>query len=151
MALSPELTGFIALAVLFAAIFIGFPIVFTVIAVALAFGYFALDTVVLHLMVLQVFAVMRDPTFRRLPPQNTPADAPVNRPGRQPLQPRSSAKPSWNRPSSAIEFVGRPRTNTPTCMMSRKDSSSGASVRSNWGKPSPNCTPNFIAGDFTQP
>lgn len=67
MAVSPELTGFVALGVLFIAIFIGFPIVFTVIAVALVFGYLALDTVVLHLMVLQVFAVMRDPTLASVP------------------------------------------------------------------------------------
>ncbi len=65
--MSPELTGFVALGVLFIAIFIGFPIVFTVIAVALVFGYLALDTVVLHLMVLQVFSVMRDPTLASVP------------------------------------------------------------------------------------
>jgi tripartite ATP-independent transporter DctM subunit len=67
MDLSPELIGFVALGVLFVAIFIGFPIVFTVIAVALVFGYLALDTVVMHLMVLQVFAVMRDPTLASVP------------------------------------------------------------------------------------
>jgi tripartite ATP-independent transporter DctM subunit len=67
MALSPELIGFVALGVLFIAIFIGFPIVFTVIAVGLIFGYLALDAVVLHLMVLQVFAVMRDPTLASVP------------------------------------------------------------------------------------
>ncbi|MEK6592094.1 MAG: TRAP transporter large permease subunit [Pseudomonadota bacterium] len=65
--MSPELIGFVALAVLFAAIFIGFPIAFTLIAVALIFGYIALDQVVLHLMVLQVFSVMRDPTLASVP------------------------------------------------------------------------------------
>ena len=67
MAVSPELIGFVSLAVLFAAIFIGFPIAFTLIAVALIFGYIALDKVVLHLMVLQIFSVMRDPTLASVP------------------------------------------------------------------------------------
>ena len=65
--MSPELLGFVALAVLFIAIFIGFPIAFTLIAVALIFGYIALDQVVLHLMVLQIFSVMRDPTLASVP------------------------------------------------------------------------------------
>jgi tripartite ATP-independent transporter DctM subunit len=67
MAVSPEFLGFVALAVLFIAIFIGFPIAFTLIAVALIFGYIALDQVVLHLMVLQIFSVMRDPTLASVP------------------------------------------------------------------------------------
>jgi tripartite ATP-independent transporter DctM subunit len=67
VAVSPELVGFLSLAVLFAAIFIGFPIAFTLIAVALIFGYFALGELVLHLMVLQVFSVMRDPTLASVP------------------------------------------------------------------------------------
>ncbi|MBX9904256.1 MAG: TRAP transporter large permease subunit [Burkholderiales bacterium] len=65
--MSPELMGFVALAVLFAAIFVGFPIAFTLIAVALIFGYLALGDLVLHLMVLQVFSVMRDPTLASVP------------------------------------------------------------------------------------
>lgn len=65
--MSPEVIGFLALAALFAAIFIGFPIAFTLIAVALAFGYWALGDVVLYLMTLQVFSVMRDPTLAAVP------------------------------------------------------------------------------------
>lgn len=65
--MSPEVTGFAALAVLFVAIFIGFPIAFTLIAVALIFGYSVLGDLVLHLMVLQVFSVMRDPTLASVP------------------------------------------------------------------------------------
>lgn len=65
--MSPELTGFVALLVLFGAIFIGFPIAFTLIAIALIFGYFALGDLVLHLMVLQFFSVMRDPTLASVP------------------------------------------------------------------------------------
>lgn len=65
--MSPELTGFVALVVLFGAIFIGFPIAFTLIAIALIFGYLALGDLVLHLMVLQFFSVMRDPTLASVP------------------------------------------------------------------------------------
>ncbi len=65
--MSPEMIGFLALAALFAAIFIGFPIAFTLIAVALAFGYWALGDVVLYLMTLQVFSVMRDTTLAAVP------------------------------------------------------------------------------------
>ncbi len=65
--MSPEVIGFLALAALFVAIFIGFPIAFTLIAVALMFGYWALGDVVLYLMTLQVFSVMRDPTLAAVP------------------------------------------------------------------------------------
>lgn len=65
--MSPELSGFVALLVLFGAIFIGFPIAFTLIAIALIFGYLALGDLVLHLMVLQFFSVMRDPTLASVP------------------------------------------------------------------------------------
>jgi tripartite ATP-independent transporter DctM subunit len=67
VAVSPELIGLVSLVVLFAAIFVGFPIAFTLIAVTLIFGYIALDEIVLHLMVLQVFSVMRDPTLASVP------------------------------------------------------------------------------------
>jgi tripartite ATP-independent transporter DctM subunit len=53
--------------VLFAAIFIGFPIAFTLIAVGLGIGYFALGDLALHLMTLQFFSVMRDPTLASVP------------------------------------------------------------------------------------
>jgi tripartite ATP-independent transporter DctM subunit len=62
-----EILGLLSIAVLFAAIFIGFPIAFTLIAVALFFGFAGLGEVVMHLMVLQVFAVMRDPTLASVP------------------------------------------------------------------------------------
>lgn len=67
MAMSNEVLGIISLAVLFAAIFIGFPIAFTLLAVALIFGYIALDNVVFHLMILQIFSVMKDPTMAAVP------------------------------------------------------------------------------------
>jgi tripartite ATP-independent transporter DctM subunit len=64
---SQELLGLVSLGALFAAIFIGFPIAFTLITVALIFGYFALGSIVLNLMVLQFFSVMRDPTLASVP------------------------------------------------------------------------------------
>ena len=65
--MSPEWFGIVLLGVLFAAIFIGFPIAFTLIAVAIIGGYVALGPLALHLMTLQVFAVMRDPTLASVP------------------------------------------------------------------------------------
>jgi tripartite ATP-independent transporter DctM subunit len=65
--MSPEWIGILALAVLFGAIFIGFPIAFTLIAVAMLFGYIALGELSLYLMTLQFFAVMRDPTLASVP------------------------------------------------------------------------------------
>jgi tripartite ATP-independent transporter DctM subunit len=67
MAVSQEVLGLVSLGALFAAIFIGFPIAFTLITVALLFGYFALGSIVLNLMVLQFFSVMRDPTLASVP------------------------------------------------------------------------------------
>jgi len=65
--MSPELVGFLSLGILFAAIFIGFPIAFTLIGVAVTVGYLALGPLVLYLMTLQVFSVMRDPTLASVP------------------------------------------------------------------------------------
>lgn len=65
--MSGEVIGFLALATLFLAIFIGFPIAFTLIAVALIFGWWAIGELALHLMTLQFFAVMRDPTLAAVP------------------------------------------------------------------------------------
>ncbi len=65
--MSPEIVGLLSLAVLFAAIFIGFPIAFTLIVVSLGFGWLVLGKVVVTLMVLQIFAVMRDPTLASIP------------------------------------------------------------------------------------
>src|SRR5205085_3353538 len=63
VALKPEYVGLLSLVVLFGAIFIGFPIAFTLIAVALGIGYLSLGDLALHLMTLQFFSVMRDPTL----------------------------------------------------------------------------------------
>ncbi|HVF63552.1 MAG TPA: TRAP transporter large permease subunit [Casimicrobiaceae bacterium] len=65
--MSTEWFGLVLLGTLFAAIFIGFPIAFTLIAVAAIGGYAALGPLALHLMTLQMFAVMRDPTLASVP------------------------------------------------------------------------------------
>ncbi|HWC44901.1 MAG TPA: TRAP transporter large permease subunit, partial [Casimicrobiaceae bacterium] len=65
--MSSEWLGILALVVLFGAIFIGFPIAFTLIAIAMFFGYVALGDLSLYLMPLQFFAVMRDPTLASVP------------------------------------------------------------------------------------
>jgi tripartite ATP-independent transporter DctM subunit len=64
---SPEWFGLLLLAVLFVAIFIGFPIAFTLIAIGLIGGYVALGPLVLYLMTLQFFSVMLDPTLASVP------------------------------------------------------------------------------------
>ncbi len=65
--MSHEVFGLVALAVLFGAIFIGFPIAFTLLSVALICGYVALGELALHLMTLQIFSVMRDVTLASVP------------------------------------------------------------------------------------
>lgn len=65
--MSQEILGLVALAFLFAAIFIGFPIAFTLGAVALGAGYIALGTVVFDLAVLQTFSVMKDTVLASIP------------------------------------------------------------------------------------
>ncbi len=65
--MSSEILGLVSLAVLFGAIFIGFPIALTLIVVALGFGWLALGKIAVNLMVLQTFAVMRDPTLASIP------------------------------------------------------------------------------------
>ncbi|MBA3479576.1 MAG: TRAP transporter large permease subunit, partial [Lautropia sp.] len=65
--MSSEWWGILSLTVLFGAIFIGFPIAFTLIFVALTFGYFVLGPLALYLMTLQVFSVMKDTALAAVP------------------------------------------------------------------------------------
>jgi tripartite ATP-independent transporter DctM subunit len=65
--MSNEILGIAALVVLFAVIFIGFPIAFTLGAVSLATGYIALGPVVFDLAVLQTFSVMKDTILASIP------------------------------------------------------------------------------------
>jgi len=64
---SNEVFGLVSLAVLFGAIFIGFPIAFTLLSVAVILGWLALGPLALHLMTLQFFSVMRDVTLASVP------------------------------------------------------------------------------------
>ncbi len=59
--------GIWALIALFVAIFIGFPIAFTLIALALGVGYYALGGAALYLMTLQIFSVMKDISLASVP------------------------------------------------------------------------------------
>lgn len=65
--MSHELLGVAALAVLFIVIFIGFPIAFTLAAVALVTGYLALGPVILDLAMLQIQSVMKDTVLASVP------------------------------------------------------------------------------------
>jgi hypothetical protein len=65
--MSNEVLGLVGLLVLLAAIFIGFPIAFTLGALALGIGFVALGPVVFDLAVLQTFSVMRDTVLAAIP------------------------------------------------------------------------------------
>lgn len=65
--MSNEVLGLVALACLFGIIFLGFPIAFTLGAVALATGFYALGPVVFDLAVLQTFSVMKDTVLASIP------------------------------------------------------------------------------------
>ena len=65
--MSEEWIGIGSLVLLFTAIFIGFPIAFTLIAIALGVGYLALGPIALHLMTLQFFAVMKETSLASVP------------------------------------------------------------------------------------
>jgi tripartite ATP-independent transporter DctM subunit len=65
--MSNEVLGLAALAVLFAVIFVGYPIAFTLGAVALGTGYIALGPVVFDLAVLQTYSVMKDTVLAAIP------------------------------------------------------------------------------------
>ncbi len=65
--MSNEVLGLVALVVLFTVIFIGYPIAFTLGAVALGAGFIALGPVVFDLAVLQTFSVMKDTVLAAIP------------------------------------------------------------------------------------
>ncbi|MGQ0607027.1 MAG: TRAP transporter large permease [Chloroflexota bacterium] len=62
-----ELLGFVLLAVFLFAIFIGFPVSFTLIFLSLAFGYFALGDLVFYLTVLQTIGLMKEEVLAAVP------------------------------------------------------------------------------------
>ena len=65
--MSGELLGIVMLIVLLGVIFIGFPISFTLIFVALVFGYAAFGNMVFHLMVSQTFGFMQEEILAAVP------------------------------------------------------------------------------------
>jgi len=65
--LSPELVGFVLLGVSFFAIFLGFPVAFTLTFLSLAFGYAALGDIVFYLSVFQINGLMRDDIMPAVP------------------------------------------------------------------------------------
>jgi tripartite ATP-independent transporter DctM subunit len=64
---NPELLGFVLLGVFFGAIFIGFPVAFTLIVLSLVFGYFALGGMVAFLGVFQTLGLMKEDVLAAVP------------------------------------------------------------------------------------
>ncbi len=65
--MSHELLGFVLLGVFLFAIFIGFPVAFTLTFLSLAFGYFALGDMVFYLTVLQTIGLMKEEVLAAVP------------------------------------------------------------------------------------
>jgi tripartite ATP-independent transporter DctM subunit len=65
--MSDEWVGIASLGILFGAIFLGFPIAFTLIAIAFGVGYLALGPIALHLMTIQLFSVMKETSLASVP------------------------------------------------------------------------------------
>lgn len=65
--MSHEMLGLVLLGVLTAAIFVGFPIAFTLIILAFTFGYVAFGPMVFHLMTLQTFGFMSEEVLAAVP------------------------------------------------------------------------------------
>jgi len=65
--MSPETLGFVMLGVLLVAIFLGFPMSFTLIIVSLFFGYIGFGRIVFDLMVMQAFGFMKEEVLAAVP------------------------------------------------------------------------------------
>ena len=65
--MSHEILGFVLLAVFLFAIFIGFPVSFTLIFLSLAFGYFALGYMVFYPTFLQTIGLMKEEVLAAVP------------------------------------------------------------------------------------
>jgi tripartite ATP-independent transporter DctM subunit len=65
--MSPDILGLLALGSLFIFIFVGFPIAFTLLFLALVAGYVGIGSVVFHLMTLQVYAIMNEQVLAAVP------------------------------------------------------------------------------------
>jgi tripartite ATP-independent transporter DctM subunit len=64
---SPEYLGLILLGALLAGIFVGFPIAFTLIILAIVFGYIGFGHIVFYLMVFQTVGMMKEETLAAVP------------------------------------------------------------------------------------
>jgi tripartite ATP-independent transporter DctM subunit len=64
---SPELLGLVLLAGLLSGIFLGFPIAFTLIILAVVFGYIGFGDTVFYLMVFQTVGLMKEATLAAVP------------------------------------------------------------------------------------
>ena len=65
--MSPHLLGLVLLAGLITGIFVGFPIAFTLIILALVFGYIGFGPIVFDLMVFQTIGMMKEETLAAVP------------------------------------------------------------------------------------
>jgi tripartite ATP-independent transporter DctM subunit len=65
--MSNELLGFVMLAAMLGVIFLGFPISFTLIILAICFGYVGLGEMVFDLMVMQTFGIMKEEVLAAVP------------------------------------------------------------------------------------
>lgn len=65
--MTSETLGFFLMGTLIVALFIGFPIAFTLIIVGLIFGYIGFSVKVFNLMVFQFFSILEDPLWAAVP------------------------------------------------------------------------------------
>jgi tripartite ATP-independent transporter DctM subunit len=65
--MSPELLGAVMLTLMIIVIFVGFPIAFTLLLLALAFGYVGLGDTVFYLMVFQTIGMMKEEILAAVP------------------------------------------------------------------------------------
>ncbi len=65
--MAPEILGFLLIAAMLFAIFVGFPISFTLIFLGFVFGYIGFGEVVFYLMTFQFFSVMMEQTLAAVP------------------------------------------------------------------------------------
>ena len=65
--MTPEILGLVIIAVMLFAIFIGFPISFTLIFLGFVFGFIGFGKVVFYLMTFQFYSVMTEQTLAAVP------------------------------------------------------------------------------------
>ncbi len=65
--MTPEMLGVILILFMFIALFLGFPISFTLIFLGFVFGYIGFGKVVFYLMTYQFFSVMMEQTLAAVP------------------------------------------------------------------------------------